>query len=103
MSGIPGLVDLPIVGRLFAHSKKETNQTDVVLTLTPHIIRVLDLSEEDLRPFKVGGDAAAPALDLPIIPQTPPVTVPGPDAPAAPPPVQAQAGPIRPPAAVPAR
>ena len=54
MSGIPGLVDLPIVGRLFAHSKKETNQTDVVLTLTPHIIRVLDLSEEDLRPFKVG-------------------------------------------------
>jgi general secretion pathway protein D len=105
MSGIPGLSDLPIVGRLFAHSKKETNQTDVVLTLTPHIIRVLDLSEDDLRPFKVGGETASPALDLPIIPQTPPVTVPGPDAAPAPGPApgQAQPGPIRPPVTTPAR
>jgi general secretion pathway protein D len=75
MEGIPGLSDLPIVGRLFAHNRKETTQTDVVLTLTPHIIRVLDLNENDLRPFRVSNDGNAPLIDLPII-QTPPVTVP---------------------------
>jgi general secretion pathway protein D len=88
MEGIPGLSDVPVVGRLFAHNRKETQQTDVVLTLTPHIIRVLDLSEEDLRPFRVSSDANAPLIDLPII-QTPPITVPpvpAPPVPGAPPP-----------------
>ena len=75
LDGIPGLSDMPIVGRLFAHNRKETTQTDVVLTLTPHIIRVLDLSQDDLRPFRVSNDANAPLIDLPII-QTPPVTIP---------------------------
>ena len=75
LEGIPGLSDLPILGRLFAHNRKETQQTDVVLTLTPHIIRVLDLNENDLRPFRVSNDANTPLIDLPII-QTPPVTVP---------------------------
>jgi general secretion pathway protein D len=83
LEGIPGLSDIPGVGRLFAHNRKETVQTDVVLTLTPHIIRVLDLSEDDLRPFRVSSDANSPLIDLPII-QTPPVTVP----PLPPPPVQ---------------
>src|SRR5258705_395022 len=80
MEGIPGLSDVPIVGRLFARNRKETTQTDVVLTLTPHIIRVLDLSQEDLRPFRVSNDANAPLIELPII-QTPPVTVPPPPIP----------------------
>ena len=75
MEGIPGLSDVPVVGRLFARNRKETNQTDVVLTLTPHIIRVLDLSEDDLRPFRVSSDGNAPLIDLPVI-QTPPITIP---------------------------
>jgi general secretion pathway protein D len=75
MEGIPGLSDVPVVGRLFARNHKETLQSDIVLTLTPHIIRVLDLSADDLRPFRVTGDANAPLIDLPII-QTPPVTIP---------------------------
>ena len=54
LEGVPGLSDLPVVGRLFAHTHKETQQTDIILTLTPHIVRVLDLNEADLRPFRVG-------------------------------------------------
>jgi general secretion pathway protein D len=87
LEGIPGLSDLPIIGSLFAHSRKETQETDIVLTLTPRIIRVLDLTEADLRPFRVGRDAqGAPALELPDLPtlpppdpaqQTPPPTQPG--------------------------
>lgn len=71
LEGIPGLSDLPIVGRLFAHTRRETQETDIVLTLTPRIIRVLDLSEADLRPFRVGRDSTAPIIDLPIAVEPP--------------------------------
>ena len=33
---------------MFGHTQKTTQQTDIILTLTPHIIRVLDLNEADL-------------------------------------------------------
>ncbi len=83
LDGVPGLSDLPLVGRLFARSHTETTETDVILTLTPHIIRVLDLSEADLRPFRVGRDTAAPGADLPLPLTPPPVDAP-PDLPAQP-------------------
>lgn len=66
MRGIPGLSDIPLIGRLFASNERETQQTDIVLMLTPRIIRVLDLSPEDLRPFVAGRGSsagAAPAFD----------------------------------------
>ena len=34
--------------------------------LTPRIIRVLDLSEADLRPFRVGRETGAMGIDLPL-------------------------------------
>ena len=43
--GIPGLIDLPVIGRIFAHNRRETQETDIVLTLTPHVVRVLQLSK----------------------------------------------------------
>src|SRR5205814_8932742 len=66
LDGIPGLSDVPIVGRLFGRNQKNTDQTDIILTLTPHIIRVLDLSEADLRPFRVGRDSLVPIAELPL-------------------------------------
>ena len=54
LDGVPGLSDLPLIGHLFAKNHKESQQTDIILTLTPHIVRVLDLSEADLRPFRLG-------------------------------------------------
>ena len=56
-SGIPGLSDLPLIGRLFANTREQTQETDILLTLTPHIVRVLELSEDDLRPFRLPGDS----------------------------------------------
>jgi general secretion pathway protein D len=108
LSGIPGLSDLPLVGRLFAHNRRETQETDIVLTLTPRIVRTLDLQEEDLRPFRVGrdGEAVRGATPLPL-PLPLPVDVPPPtNQPQAPPPTTQPAppaggdtaSPIRPPA-----
>ncbi len=72
VEGIPGLSDIPLVGRLFSHTSKTTDQTDIILTLTPHIIRLLDLTEADLRPFRLGRDTLGIAdLPLPIEPPRP--------------------------------
>ena len=80
LDGIPGLSDLPIVGRLFAHNRTETTQTDIILTLTPHIVRVLDLSETDLRAFRVGRESVTPVVELPVLQNLPrPGSAPPPD------------------------
>jgi general secretion pathway protein D len=73
LSGVPGLSDLPLIGRLFANHRKEAQQTDIVLTLTPHIVRILDLSESDLRPFRMGRDfgGSSGVPELPQFPQVP--------------------------------
>jgi general secretion pathway protein D len=88
LAGIPGLSDMPIIGRLFAHNKKETQETDIILTLTPRIVRVLNLTAEDLQPFRMGRDAGAPITDiapLPIpLPSLPPKPPGGDDAGASP-------------------
>ena len=55
--GIPGLIRIPILGRLFGRTRTDTQETDIVLTLRPHIIRPLALDENDLRPFVVGANA----------------------------------------------
>jgi general secretion pathway protein D len=55
--GIPGLSDLPVIGRLFSDKNHQNAHTDVVLTLTPHIIRNAEITEEDLLPIWVGTEA----------------------------------------------
>jgi general secretion pathway protein D len=72
--GIPGLSDIPVVGAMFTHTRNETQETDVIMTLTPHIIRVLDLTEADLRAFKMGRDQApgGPVIELPQAPLSEP-------------------------------
>lgn len=52
--GIPGLSEVPVLGRLFSRKRNENRRTDIVLTLTPHIIRRADITEQDLAPFWVG-------------------------------------------------
>jgi general secretion pathway protein D len=69
IKGIPGLSDIPVLGRIFAATRTETQETDIILVLTPHIVRVLDITEADLRPFRVGRDAGAGAIELPIGPE----------------------------------
>lgn len=54
MSGVPGLSDIPVLRRIFGNTETSVQQTDIVLTLTPHIIRIPDVTEEDLLPLWIG-------------------------------------------------
>src|SRR5262249_41844210 len=54
---IPFVGDIPVLGRLLSHKKTEVKTTDIVLTMTPHIIRIPDTPEEALPPLYVGPDA----------------------------------------------
>jgi general secretion pathway protein D len=94
LSGVPGLIDVPIVGRLFASNHRDATQTDIVLMITPRIVRVLDLTEADLRPFRVGRDAGAGLVEfpLPAQPQVAPPGVPPRDQPEAAPPDEPAGG-----------
>jgi len=53
IGGIVGLKDLPILGSLFSTTQTTIDQSDVVLTITPTIIRPLRLTDQDLKPFWV--------------------------------------------------
>ncbi|HYI12973.1 MAG TPA: secretin N-terminal domain-containing protein [Thermoanaerobaculia bacterium] len=50
----PLLGDLPFIGRLFTDEHNDETRTDLVLTMTPHIIRMPNITEEDLAPMWVG-------------------------------------------------
>ncbi|MDQ3282238.1 MAG: hypothetical protein M3Q69_12585 [Acidobacteriota bacterium] len=50
----PFLGDLPFIGRLFTNEHRDETRTDLVLTMTPHIIRIPDITEDDLAPMWVG-------------------------------------------------
>jgi general secretion pathway protein D len=54
--GVVGLKDLPLIGSLFSSTQTTIEQTDVILTITPHIIRSLQLTEEDTKPLWVDPD-----------------------------------------------
>ncbi len=51
---IPLLSDIPGLGRLFTNDSTKHQAADLVLTLTPHIIRFPDIDLEDLEPLWVG-------------------------------------------------
>ncbi|HET7434006.1 MAG TPA: secretin N-terminal domain-containing protein [Thermoanaerobaculia bacterium] len=50
----PFLGELPFIGRLFTRSSTDHSRTDLVLTMTPHIVRIPDITEDDVAPMWVG-------------------------------------------------
>ncbi|MBP1659601.1 MAG: gspD [Candidatus Aminicenantes bacterium] len=56
VGGVTFLKDLPVIGNLFAATKKQIDQSDVIMTITPHILREIDITEEDAKPLWVDPD-----------------------------------------------
>ncbi|MBF1994360.1 bacterial type II and III secretion system family protein [Serratia symbiotica] len=53
-SGIPWLSDIPLLGRLFSTSEKNDKRTEVILLITPHIERNLDLPGSHISTIPAG-------------------------------------------------
>lgn len=53
VKGIIGLKDLPLLGGLFSSNEKIVQQTDVIMTITPYIIRIKPVDEKDHEPLWV--------------------------------------------------
>jgi len=51
--GIPGLSEVPGLGRIFARNSKTKDEIEILLALTPHIINALPLTPEDLQIFPI--------------------------------------------------
>src|SRR6266850_1359571 len=115
LNGIPGLKDIPILKYLFAQERKTRDLTEIVIMLTPHIVRMPALTEINMRGLYTGSESFPRLRTSPLVPgigtqsaptaQPPAATPLPPGAPATPPagaPVPAAAGPPPPAAAAPA-
>ena len=54
LTGFPGILRLPIVKQLFSNNDNTIRQTDIVMLLTPRIIRTHELRAQDLSPIYIG-------------------------------------------------
>lgn len=100
-NSVPFLGDIPILGRLFSKKATTDGQTDLVLTLTPHIIRIPDVTAEDLEPVYVGTDSNISYDNRPRV-ESPNTQGPFDFSRREPPPVPPRAAPVPAPAVTPA-
>ena len=54
LSGVPGAIRVPILKQLFSNNEQTIAQTDIVMLLTPHIVRAPEITETDLKPLYIG-------------------------------------------------
>ena len=57
LNGFPGVMRLPIVKQLFSNNDNTIKQTDIVMLITPRIIRTHELKALDLSPIYIGTQA----------------------------------------------
>ncbi len=83
-SRVPGLGSLPVIGRLFSSTHDTTARTEVVLLITPRLVRTLARPEARLVEFSAGteasGGGSAPAAfsASPVFPSAPEAPPPAP-------------------------
>ena len=89
VSGFPGLIHVPFLSDIFANNGTTQDQVEIVMLLTPHIVRTHEITEADLRPIFIGsqqnlGVGGPPPMIAPqqAEPVAPSVAAPAPGIPA---------------------
>jgi general secretion pathway protein D len=67
-SGVPGLSDLPIIGRLFSGQQNNRDKTEIVLSITPHIVRNVQRPEASAAEFWSGTESTLRTKSLTLSP-----------------------------------
>jgi general secretion pathway protein D len=55
-NGIPGLAQLPFFKYLFSDNSTEVQTNDILIVITPHVLRMPQITAADLRPMAAGSD-----------------------------------------------
>ena len=88
---VPGLGELPVLGRLFSSTRDVNNKSEIVLLITPRLVRTLARPEARALEFSAGTEASTGAVGgaPPFSPLAapPPESVPTPPAPPVTPPL----------------
>jgi general secretion pathway protein D len=101
LSGFPGAIHLPILRQLFSNNSQNIEQTDIVMLMTPHVIRSPGITATDLQPLFIGTQSNVGLGGPPPIITLPDQQPPGAAPPAGGAPATPGAGTLRPGAAVP--
>jgi hypothetical protein len=56
---VPALGEIPILGRLFGSHSDDNERTEIVLSITPHIVRNIQRPESTLSEFRAGTDSSS--------------------------------------------
>lgn len=94
-SGVMGAIDIPILNKIFGSKTSKHEESEVVISMTPRIVRAPVLEEEDLRAMPIGTDEVkkVPGARQPLLglgepeakPETKPEAKPGAASPKGPP------------------
>ena len=76
INGIPGLAQLPLVRYLFSDNSVSVAESEVLIIMTPHVIRFPSISADNLRTLAAGTDSNARVYREDEFPQSAP-TAPG--------------------------
>jgi general secretion pathway protein D len=68
---VPGLGDFPVLGRLFGSQSDDRRRTEIVLLITPRIVRSLTSPTMAMNNVPIGTDAAIGTVPLRIAPTAP--------------------------------
>jgi Flp pilus assembly secretin CpaC len=107
LTGLPIVLNIPIIKQLFSSNDNSVDQTDIIMLLTPRIVRTQEYTPQDLAPMFVGTQANLGLSGPPPLLNPPPGTPADPQQGAAPaqpapaPPAPAPPAPAAPPAASP--
>jgi hypothetical protein len=85
VSGFPGLIHVPFLSDLLSGNTREEDSTDIIMVLTPHVVRSQEISEADLRPIYIGSQQSLSLGGPPPLIAAPPAEAPAPAPTPAPP------------------
>ncbi|WP_317203692.1 secretin N-terminal domain-containing protein, partial [Janthinobacterium sp.] len=57
-SKVPGVGEIPLLGRLFGSSKDDTQKTEIVLSITPRLVRNIQRPEAGVSEFSAGTESS---------------------------------------------
>jgi len=57
LTGFPWLLRVPVIKQLFSSNDTSVSQSDIVMLLTPRIVRTHELTPQDVGPLRIGTQA----------------------------------------------